>query len=78
MKCPKQPALGDIGVSACQMATFSGFYASHKPPLSGDARGIVSAHCNDHRNGQQCGYILHHRCVDCHPGGHRGNTERVP
>ena len=59
------------------MAAFSGFYESHEPPPSGDARGIVPAHRDGHRNGQKSGYILHNRCVDCRPGGRRGNTERV-
>ena len=34
-------------------------------------------HRDDHRNGHQSGYILHYRCVDCRPGGRRGNLERV-
>ena len=59
------------------MVAFSGFYESHKPPPSGDAPGIVPPHRNGHQNGQQCGYILHYRCVDCCPGGRRGNTERL-
>jgi len=59
------------------MAAFSGFYESHKPPPSGNARGIVLAHCNGHRNSQQSGFILHRRTVCCRPGGRRGNTERV-
>jgi len=81
MKCPKQPALvcpfDAIGVSACLMATFSGFYESHEPPPLGDMRGIVPPHRDGHRKGQQSGYILHIRCVDCCPGGHRGDTEQV-
>jgi hypothetical protein len=40
-------------------------------------RGIVPPHHNGHRNGQQSGYMLHHRCVDYHPGGRLGNMERV-
>ena len=59
------------------MAAFSGFYESHEPPPSGDARGIVPAHRDSHRNGQNSGYILHNRCVDCRPGGRRGNTDQV-
>ena len=59
------------------MAAFSGFYDSHEPPPSGDARGIVPAHRDGHQNSQQSGYILHNRCVDCRPGGRRGDTERV-
>ena len=59
------------------MVEFSGFCESHKPPPSGDALGIVPSHRDHHQNGHQSGYILHYRCVDCHPGGRRGNTERV-
>ena len=59
------------------MAAFSGFYESHKPPPSGDVRGIVPPHRHGHRNGQQSGYMLHRRFVCCRPGGRRGNTERV-
>ena len=59
------------------MAAFSGFYESHEPPPSGNMRGIVPPHRNGHRNGQQSWYILHRRFVDCRPGGHRGDTERV-
>jgi len=81
MRCPKQLDLAcpfcNIGASARLMAAFSGFYESHEPPPSGDARGIVPPHCDDHRNGQQSGYMLHRRFVCCHPGGRRGNTERV-
>ena len=66
-----------IGASARPMAAFSGFYESHKPPPSGDARGIVPAHRDGHRNSQQSGFILHRRTVCCRPGGRRGNTERV-
>ena len=43
----------------------------------GDAHGIVPPHRNGHQNGQQSGYILHYFCVDCSPGGRRGDTERV-
>ena len=59
------------------MVVVSGLYESPGPPPSGDALGIVSPHRDHHRNGHQSGYILHYRCVDCRPGGHRGNTERV-
>ena len=59
------------------MAVFSGLYESPGPPPSGDARGIVPPHCDDHRNGQQSGYMLHRRFICCRPGGRRGNTERV-
>jgi hypothetical protein len=52
--------------SARLMVGFSGFYESHKPPPLGDARGIVPPH----RDG-------HLRFVCCHPGGRRGDTERV-
>ena len=43
------------------MVAFSGFYESHKPPPLGDARGIVPPHRDGHQNGQQSGYMLHHR-----------------
>jgi len=59
------------------MVVSSGFYESHKPPPLGDACGIALPHRAGHRNGQQSGYILHYHCVDCHPGGRRGDTERV-
>jgi hypothetical protein len=59
------------------MAAFSGFYESHGPTSSGNARGIVPAHCHGHSNGQQSGHILHRCFVFCHPGGRRGDTERV-
>ena len=58
------------------MAVFSGLYESPGPPPSGYAHGIVLPHRDHHRNGHQSGYILHYRCVDCHPGGRRGDTER--
>ena len=81
MKSTKQPALvcpiDAIGASARPMAVFSGFYESPEPPPSGDARGIVLPHCDDHRNGHQSGYIIHRCFVCCRPGGRRGNTERV-
>ena len=59
------------------MVAFSGFYESQKPPALGDASSIVLPHRNDHQNGHQSGYMLNHRCVDCCPGGLRGDTERV-
>ena len=59
------------------MTVFSGLYESPGPPPSGDARGIVPPHRDHHPNGHQSGYILHYRCVDCRPGGRRGDTERV-
>jgi len=60
-----------IRASACPVAAFSGFYGSHEPPPSGNARGIVPAHCNGHQNGQQSGHIC------CRPGGRWGDTEPV-
>jgi hypothetical protein len=59
------------------MVAFSGFYESHKPPLLSNAPGIVPPHRNGHQNGQQRGDMLLYRCVDCCPGGRRGDTERV-
>jgi hypothetical protein len=61
----------NFGASACPMAAVSGFYESHKPIPSGDARGIVPVHHHGHRNGQQSGHILHRHFVFCRPGGHR-------
>jgi len=66
-----------IGASACPMVAFSSFYESHEPPPSGNARGIVLPHRHGHRNGQQRGGHVAHRCVDCVPGGRRGDTEQV-
>jgi len=43
------------------MVAFSGFYESHEPPPSGDARGIAPAHRDGHRNDQQRGFMLHRR-----------------
>jgi len=59
------------------MAAFRGFYESHEPAPSDDARGIVPPHRHGHRNGQQSGYMLHRCFVCCRPGGRWGNTERV-
>ena len=59
------------------MAVFSGLYESPGHPPLGDARGILPLHRDHHRNGHQSGYIIHYRCVDCRPGGRRGDTERV-
>jgi hypothetical protein len=59
------------------MVAFSGFYESHEPPPSGDARGIVLPHRHGHQNGQQRGGHVAHRCVHCVPGGRWGDTERV-
>jgi len=59
------------------MVVFSGFYESPGPPPSGDARGLVPPHHNDHQNGHQSGYIIHRCFVSCCPGGRRGDTERV-
>jgi len=67
----------NFGLSAHPMAAFSGFYESHGPPPSGDARGIVLAHRHGHQNGEQSGHILHGRFVFCRPGVHRGDTEQV-
>jgi hypothetical protein len=81
MKLKKQPALtcpfDNVGASARPMVAISGFYESHKPPPSGDARGIVPPHCNGHRNGHQSGYILHCCFVCCCPGGRQGDTKQV-
>jgi hypothetical protein len=81
MKCKNQPALacplGNIRVSACPMAAFSGFYESHEPPPSDDACGVVPLHCNGHQTSQQRGYILHSCFVDCCHGGRWGDTERL-
>jgi hypothetical protein len=59
------------------MAAFTGFYESHGPTPSGDVCGIVQAHHDGHRNGQQSGGILHHSFVCCRYGGRRGDMERV-
>ncbi len=59
------------------MAVFSGLYESPRHPPSGDARGIVPPHRNDHQNGHQSGYILHYRYFYCPPCGRQGDTERV-
>jgi len=73
LACP----IDAIEASARPMVEFSGFYESHEPPPSGDARGIVLPHRHGHRNGQQRGGHVAHCCVDCVPGGRRGNTEHV-
>jgi len=81
MRCLKQPDLAcpfcNIGGSARPMVELSGFCESHKPPPSGNARGIIPLHRHGHRNGQQSVYMLHRCFVCCRPGGHRGSTERV-
>ena len=59
------------------MVAFSGFYESHEPPPWGDVSGIVPPHRHGHRNDQQRGGHFAHHCVDCRPGGRRGDTERV-
>ena len=59
------------------MTAFSDFCESHEPPPSGDACGIVPPHRDGHQNGQQSGYMLHHHCADCRPGGRLGDTEGV-
>jgi hypothetical protein len=56
---------------------FSGFNKSHKPPPSGNVRGIVPPHRHGHRNGQHAGYMLHCHFVCCCPDSRRGNTDRV-
>ena len=65
MKCPKQPELVcpfyNIRVSARPMVAFSGFNENLEPPPLGDARGIVPPHRDDHQNGQQSEYMVHHR-----------------
>ncbi len=65
MKCLKQPDLAcpfcKIGGSDHPMVVFSGFYESHEPPPSGNARGIVLPHRDGHQNGQQSGYMFHNR-----------------
>jgi hypothetical protein len=45
------------------MAAFSGFFESHKPPPLGDTHGILPAHCNGYRNGQQSRCVVHRRFV---------------
>jgi len=67
-----------IGASVRPTVAFSGFYESHGPPPSGDASGIVPPHRHGHQNEQQRGGgHFAHRCVDCRPGGRRGDTEQV-
>jgi hypothetical protein len=81
MKSKKQPALAcpidAIRASARPMAVFSGFYESPGPPSSGNVRGIVPPHRDDHRNGHKNGYIIHRCFVCCRPGGRGGDTEQV-
>jgi hypothetical protein len=70
----KQPALvypfDNIGASSRPMVALSGFYESHRPPTSGDARGIFRRIAMAIETASKVG-----RFVDCHPGGHQGNTE---
>ena len=73
LRCP----FYNIGASAHPMAAFSGFYESHGATSSGDVHGILPAHRHGHRNGQRSGHILYRCFVFCHPGGCRGDTERV-
>ena len=40
------------------MAAFSGFYESHKPPPSGDARGIIPPHRDGRQNGHSMFCLL--------------------
>jgi len=62
MKSKKKPDLNvrkhSIGANTCLMAVFSGLYESPGPPPSGDVRGMVPPHCDDHQNGHQSGYII--------------------
>ena len=67
----------NIGVSARPTVMFSAFYESHQPPTSGNASSIVPPHRHGNQNDQQRGGHFAHPCVDCRPGGRRGNTERV-
>jgi hypothetical protein len=81
MKSKKQPVLAcpidAIRASARPMAVFSGFYESPGPSPLVDVRGMVPPHRDDHRNGHQSGYMIHCCFVCCHPGGCRGDMERV-
>ena len=45
--------------------------------LHGVMSVIVPPHHDGHQNGQKSGYMLHHHCVDCRPGGRLGDMERV-
>jgi hypothetical protein len=38
---------------------------------------VLPSHQDGHQNGHQSGYMLHYCCIDCHPGGGRGDTEQV-
>ena len=58
------------------MVAFSGFYESHEPPPSVDARYSTAASRWPSKR-QQSGYIMHHCWVDCRPGGRLGITEWV-
>ncbi len=53
-------SLPTIGRNTCPMAATSSFHYSYspEPPLSGDACGIIPAHCHDHQNGQQTGCVF--------------------
>ena len=73
MRCPSY----NIGARTRPMAVMSGFYESQETTPSGNARGIVPAHCNDHQNGQQSGHILNHHFVLYHPSGRQDDTDRV-
>ena len=57
MKCKKQPALVcPIGVILEQvLARWRRLVACHEPLPTGDVRGILPPHRNDHRNGHQVG-----------------------
>jgi hypothetical protein len=60
---------------------FSGFYESHKPNLLHRAmrmvlyRRIATAIEMASKGGGML--LIAHRCVDCVPGGRRGDTEQV-
>ncbi len=45
--------IATICCNTCPMVASGGFYQSPGPPPSGDAHGIVPAHCCSHQNGQQ-------------------------
>jgi len=84
MKCTtiirgRHVRLDAIGASARTMTAFSGFYESHEPPplALSDVCSIMPGHRHSHQKGQQSWYILRCWFVCCHPGGRRGDTERV-